>query len=153
MAEEKEEVARSVAEQFDLLDPETKHKWVDEMLTALVNMTAKQRKKFLSSTLMKQGKPTVKDMEKVNQLITCFLYSLRDEYRYHYAFMLLKALKLPTHDIPGKLAKVRSFMWIHAAVKPETYKRMMTQWKSMKLDLNNFEHFDKFFNGLLDAAK
>jgi len=144
----RERVAKRVAQRFNMLDPESKRKFVDETLTVLVNMSKKQMSKLLSK-FVKKGKPSVKDLETINQLVVVFLYSVKPEYQYHYASMIFKGLNLPVpEDLPKKLQYVRKKRFIHADVSPKTYKRLYDAWE--KLGVNDY---DKFFNSLLDKAE
>ena len=144
----RERVAKRIATRFNSLDPESKRKFVDETLTVLVNMSKKQMGKLLSK-FVKKGKPSVKDLETINQLVVVFLYSVKPEYQYHYASMIFKGLNLPIpKDLPEKLQYVRKKMFIHADVSPETYKRLYNVWE--RLGVNSY---DEFFNSLLERIE
>ena len=107
----REAVARKVGEAFNTLNPDEKRRFCDETLTVLVNMKPKQLAKLFGK-FVKKGRPSAEDLETVNQLIIVFLYSVKEEFRYHYATMIFKRLKesagIPMpEDLQAKLEGVR----------------------------------------------
>lgn len=148
----REAVARRVGEAFNSLNPDEKRQFTDETLTVLVNMKPKQLAKLFTK-FVKKGRPSAEDLETVNQLIIVFLYSVKEEFRYHYATMIFKRLKesagIPIpEDLPTKLEAVRKLRFIHAGVSPEIYDKVYTEWEK-----RSFETFDELFNHLLSANK
>jgi len=148
----REAVARRVGEAFNSLNPEDKRQFTDANLTALVNMKPKQLGKLISK-FVKKGRPSTEDLEIVNQLIIIFLYSVKEEFRYHYATMIFKRLNesagIPMpEDLSAKLEAVRKLRFIHAGVSSETYAKVYEEWNKLGV-----ETFDEFFNHLLSAKK
>lgn len=140
----REKVARKISTEFNKLDPASKRKFADDTLTQLVNMTKRQMRKLFEK-FMKKGKPSTKDLETINQLIVVFLYSVKEEFRYHYASMIYKGLNMALpEDLPEKLEAVRKLEWIHAGVEPELYSKLYHKWREYGV-----ENFNDFFNHLL----
>lgn len=148
----REAVARRVGVAFNTLNPEEKRRFADETLTVLVNMKPKQIGKLFGK-FVKKGRPSAEDLEIVNQLIIVFLYSVKEEFRYHYATMIFKRLKeaagvpIP-EDLPAKLEEVRKLKFFHAGVSPEIYEKIYAKWEQ-----GDFQTYDEFFSSLLDASK
>lgn len=142
----REIVARKIAEKFNALPPDKKRAFVDETLTALVNMKPKQMKKMFSK-FFKKGRPSEKDLELVNQLIVVFLYSVRIEFQFHYATMIYKSLKVPIPaDLPEKLKQVRKLVFLgDIGVSPEVYHRLHATWEKM-----GYPSYDDFFSKLIE---
>lgn len=141
-------VARRIAEDFRGLDPEDKRQFVDETLTVLLKMKPKQVRKLLKK-FAKRGRPSVKDLETVNQLIVCFLYSVKQEFMYHYATMVYKGLKQPIpEDLPEKLERVRQFKYIHMPMTPELYDKLRATFEKLEIpfDEENPEPWNTFFD-------
>lgn len=141
----REDVARRIGEAFNKLNPDDKRKFVDQTLTILVNMRPKQMGKLFGS-FVKRGRPSTKDLETVNQLMIVFLYSVKEEFRYHYATMIFKRLPgVPVpKDLPVKIGAVRKLKFIHAGVTPEMYDKLYGKWDELGV-----KSFDEFFGHLL----
>lgn len=137
----REMVARKIAMQFNKLSPFEKRMFADETLTALVNMNRRQMHKMFSK-MFKKGRPTTQDLETINQLIVVFLYSVKPEFRYHYAFMIYKSLKMPIPpDIEEKLDQVRKVTFLSdIAVSTEVYDKLLKKWQD-----KGSPPYDKFF--------
>ena len=143
----REDVARRVGEAFNKLNPDEKRKFVDQTLTVLVNMTPKQMQKLFGS-FVKRGRPSTKDLETINQLMIVFLYSVKEEFRYHYATMIFKRLpgvSVPK-DLPVKIGAVRKLKFIHAGVTPEMYDKLYVEWDNLKV-----ASFTEFFGCLMSG--
>mgnify|MGYP007042414765 CR=1 FL=1 len=117
-----------------------------------MNMKPKQLAK-LFGRFIKKGRPSAEDLETVNQLIIVFLYSMREEFKYHYALMIFKRLKessgIPIpEDLTTKLEAVRKLKFIHAGVSPEMYDKLYATWEKLGV-----QTYDEFFNHLLSANK
>jgi len=145
-------IARRVGEAFNSLNPDEKRRFCDETLTVLVNMKPKQLGKLFGK-FIKKGRPSAEDLETVNQLIIVFLYSVREEFRYHYATMIFKRLRessgIPIpEDLTIKLEAVRKLKFIHAGVSPEIYDKVYAEWERLGV-----QTFDELFNHLLSANK
>ena len=107
----------------------------------------------LFGKFIKKGRPSAEDLETVNQLIIVFLYSVREEFRYHYATMIFKRLRessgIPIpEDLTIKLEAVRKLKFIHAGVSPEIYDKVYAEWERLGV-----QTFDELFNHLLSANK
>ena len=141
------EVASRIAEEFNKFSVIKKREFVDETLTALVNMKKEKLRKMFSKLFFKKGTPTTRDLETINQLVVVFLHSIKDEFKYHYASMVYKALRIPLpEDLPVKLEEVRSLEWLHFGVSMDTAQRLYNLWeKRGKPD------YDSFFTELLEA--
>ena len=144
---EREEVARRVSDAFNRLSPEEKRRFTDETLTVLVNMPKKKMGKLLGK-FFKRGRPSTKDLETINQLVVIFLYSIKNEFLYHYASMVFKGLQLPLPvNLPEKLLQVRQKVFLSdIGVSPDVYKRLYEAWKGM-----GNPDYDKFFSSLLSG--
>ena len=146
---ERKEVARKVSEDFMQLTPQEQREFVDETLTALVNMSKKKLSKFIGKTFFKKGKPTVAQMETANQLIVVFLWSVKEEFRYHFATMLFK--NMPGMDeylehTRDKLEQVREQEPMHFLVSKPIGQRMFKEWEA-----EGFPAYDIFFDNLLNG--
>ncbi|GAI22709.1 unnamed protein product, partial [marine sediment metagenome] len=95
---------------------------------------------------VKRGRPSTKDLETINQLMIVFLYSVKEEFRYHYATMIFKRLPgVPVpKDLPVKIGAVRKLKFVHAGVTPEMYDKLYVEWDRLKS-----KSFDEFFGHLL----
>lgn len=144
----RQQVARKIAQEFNTLNPDQQRIFVDETLTALVNMKKKQMQKLFAK-FVKRGRPSTKDLETINQLIVVFLHSLKTEFKYHYASMIYKALNMALPpDIPKKLQQVRMFRWLHFGVSPKTYDMMFAYWEKL-----GRPEYDAFFTVLVEGAQ
>lgn len=142
------DAATRIMKDFNELNPTDKREFCDESLTALVNMNKKKLTKMFSKLFFKKGQPTVQDLETINQLIAVFLYSVKDEFSFHYASMIYKAFKMPLPaNILEKLDEVRALEWLHIGVPKETYDKLYAAWKGQ-----GFCDYGKFFEGLLRNA-
>jgi hypothetical protein len=147
--EERQQVALKVSEEFLKLSPQEQREFVDETLTALVNMSRKKLGKFFSKLFFKKGKPSVKQLETANQLIVVFLWSIKEEFRYHYATMIFK-------NMPGmeeylehtreKLQQVRELEPLHFLVSKPVGQRLYDEWVAQ-----GKPSFDVFFDNLLNG--
>jgi uncharacterized protein YdeI (YjbR/CyaY-like superfamily) len=144
--EQREAIARTISEEFNKLNPDQKRNYVDDTLTSLVNMKKKEFDKLFKK-FVKKGKPSAQDLETVNQIIVVFLHSVKDEFRYHYATMIYKSLKVPIpEDLPEKLVQVRQLKWLHFGLSPEVYDSLFAEWVKQKQP-----SFDVFFTNLVNA--
>jgi hypothetical protein len=148
-------VAQKIGEQFAALNPHDKRQFTDETLTALMNMSPRQLGKLFGK-FVKRGRPSTEDLETANQLIVVFLWSVKEEFRYHYATMIFKRFEsagvpFPT-DLPEKLEAVRQLDFIHAGVSPEMYQRLFNEYQRMSANNVSFT-FDEFFSHLLGDSK
>jgi hypothetical protein len=144
---QRQEVALKVSEEFMKLTPQEQREFVDETLTALVNMSRKKLGKFLKNLFFKKGPPSAKQMGTANQLVVTFLWAFKEEFRYHFAIMIFK-------NMPGmedyvehareKLEQVREQEPLHFLVSKEVGQRMYDEWKAQK-----FPPYDAFFDNLL----
>ncbi|GAI19205.1 unnamed protein product [marine sediment metagenome] len=143
----RQEVARRVSELFNKKNPDEKRKFVDRTLTVLVNVKKMQK---LFGSFAKRGRPSTKDLEIINQMIVVFLYSVKEEFRYHYAAMIYKRLpgvSVPK-DLPAKISAVRKLKFIQVGVNPKIYARIYAEWERSKA-----KSFDEFFGYLLSGVE
>jgi len=146
---ERKEVARKVSEDFMNLTPQEQREFVDETLTALVNMSRKKLSKFIAKTFFKKGKPTVQQMETANQLIVVFLWSVKEEFRYHFATMIFKSMPGMEEYLEHtreKLEQVRQLEPMHFLVSKPIGQKMFEEWKAQ-----GFPDYDTFFSNLLNG--
>jgi hypothetical protein len=144
---EREEVALKVSEEFMKLTPQEQREFVDETLTALVNMNRKKLGKFFSKLFFKKGKPSAKQMETANQLIVVFLWSIKEEFRYHIATMIFKnmpGMEEYLEHTRDKLEQVREQEPMHFLVSKLIGKRMYDEWITQ-----GSPPYDTFFDNLL----
>jgi len=144
----RQQVARKIAQDFNSLNPDQQRIFVDETLTALVNMKKKQMQKLFGK-FVKRGRPSTQDLETINQLIVVFLHSVKTEFRYHYASMIYKSLNMALPpDIPKKLGQVRKYKWLHFGVSPKTYDVLFKDWEK-----RGRPDYDTFFTVLVEGAQ
>lgn len=146
--EERAVAALRVSEDFMALSPQEQREFVDETLTTLVNMPKKKLAKFFSKLFFKKGKPTAKQLETANQLIVTFLFSVKEEFRYHYATMVLKNMpnaEIP-EDLPRKLEQIRQLTPLHFMVSDEVGSALYNEWNAQ-----GCPHYDMFFSNLLNG--
>jgi hypothetical protein len=149
------QAALKVSEEFMKLSPPEQREFVDETLTALVNMNRKKLSKFISKLFFKKGPPTAKQLETANQLIVVFLWSIKEEFRYHFATMLFK--NMPGMDeylehARSKLEQVREMEPLHFLVSKEVGQRLYAEWEAQgKPDYDTF--FTNILNGNIRRRK
>jgi len=146
---EREEVALKVSEEFMKLTPQEQREFVDETLTALVNMSRKKLGKFFSKLFFKKGKPSAKQMETANQLIVVFLWSIKEEFRYHFATMIFKnmpGMEEYLEHTRDKLEQVREQEPMHFLVSKPIGQRMFKEW-----EFQGCPPYDTFFDNLLNG--
>jgi len=147
--EQREEVALRVSEEFMKLTPQEQREFVDETLTALVNMSKARLAKFIQKLFFKKGKPSVKQMETANQLIVTFLMSIKEEFRYHYAIMIFKnmaGMEEYLEHAREKLEQVRELEPLHFLVSKDVGKRLYDEWQAQ-----GCPDYDMFFDNLLNG--
>jgi hypothetical protein len=146
---EREEAALKVSEEFMKLTPQEQREFVDETLTALVNMNRKKLGKFFSKLFFKKGKPSAQQMETANQLIVVFLWSIKEEFRYHFATMIFKnmpGMEEYLEHTRDKLELVRELEPMHFLVSKPIGQRMFKEWEAQ-----GFPPYDTFFDNLLSG--
>jgi hypothetical protein len=146
---EREEAALKVSEEFMKLTPQEQREFVDETLTALVNMSRKKLAKFIQKLFFKKGRPTAKQIETANQLIIVFLWSIKEEFRYHFATMIFKNMPEMEEYLEHtrkKLEQVRELEPMHFLVSKAVGQRMFKEWESQ-----GFPSYDAFFDNLLNG--
>ena len=105
--------------------------------------------KFFSKLFFKKGKPSAKQMETANQLIVVFLWSIKEEFRYHFATMIFKnmpGMEEYLEHTRDKLEQVREQEPLHFLVSKPTGKRMYDEWAAQ-----GSPPYDTFFGNLLDG--
>lgn len=153
---------KTLAEAFSQMDDEAKTKFVDDTMTALIDASKDPKKqKAIWKTLTKhvvkrdqeKGKAIPQLTEKgkafINQVIVALLYSMKEEFRYQWAFLIYTILNQPIPtDLPQKVEAVRNFKYIHAGLQPQTYFEINKLAEEL-----NVQNFDELFQRLLNQNK
>lgn len=139
--------ALRINEEFSKMNPGQQRKFVDDTLTALVNMPKKKMAKLFKK-FVKKGKPSASDLDTMNQLVVVFLHSVKDEFRYHYATMIFKAMNRPLpENMVTRLTAVRTQDWLHIGVSPNVYDMLFKEWERQGKPT-----YDVFFSNLMGNA-
>jgi len=150
---------QTLAETFGEMDDDAKTNFVDDTLTALIDASKNPKKqKAIWKTLTKhvvkrdqgKGKPipqlTGKGKAFVNQVVVGLLYSMKEEFRYQWAYLIYTILNQPIPpDLPQKVEAVRRFKYIHAGLLPETYFAINKIAEEL-----NVQNFDELFQHLIN---
>jgi len=151
---------KTVAETFGEMDDDAKTNFVDDTLVALIDASKDPKKqKAIWKTLTKhvvkrdKGKAIPQLTEKgrafINQIIVALLYSMKEEFRYEWAYLIYTILNQPVPpDLPQKIEAVRKFKYIHAGLLPETYQQVTELAEKLKV-----KNLDELFQQLLNQNK
>lgn len=144
MSDSKEQIAVKVGKEFKQLSEQGKKRFVTGTLEALMTMKRRGLKKMFQG-LFTRGRPSKKTLENINQLVLCFLYSVKAEYRPRWAYLIYKALKRPIPDgLQDKIQASEELRYIHAGVPPETYHKL-----DQAIREYNVDSWSELFNHLL----
>jgi hypothetical protein len=131
-------VSSKIPAEFARLTDEQRTKFAEATLEALIKIARnpKARQKVFKRyfTPKKKGRPkalTQSEIDTIQQIITVFLYSLKEEFRYHWAKIV--CLFLPPQMLPEglferiekRMKEVKHRRFIHLSFEPEPYKQLM----------------------------
>lgn len=151
---------KTLAETFSQMDDEAKIKFVDDTMTSLIDASKDPKKqkaiwKTLTKHVVKQDKGkaipqlTEKGKAFINQVIVALLFSMKEEFRYQWAYFIYTILNQPIPpDLPQKVEAVRNFRYIHAGLQPQTYSEINKLAEEL-----NVQNFDELFQRLLNQNK
>lgn len=149
-------VSSNVPAEFAKLSDEGKFKFTAATLESLIKIASNQKskEKFFKKFLLHKGKKqlTQDEVDTIYQLITVFLYSLKEEFRYHWAKLM--CLLLPPQMVPAglmetadkRIQEVSSRRFVHLSFEPKPY-------KELQKIVDKLGGWDEFFSHALDALK
>jgi len=149
---------KTLAQMFGEMDDDARTKFIDDTMAALIDASKDPKKqKAIWKTLTKhvvkhdQGKEKAKPQltEKgktfINQVVVALLYSMKEEFRYQWAFLIYTILNQPIPpDLPQKIEATRNLRYIHAGLQPQTYLEINNLAEKLKV-----QNFDELFQNLL----
>ena len=148
--------ASSIPAEFAKLNDEGKAKFTKATLDTLIKIASnpKTRVKFFKKYLApkKKGRPkdlTQEEIDTIQQVVTVFLYSLKEEFRYWWSKLV--CLFLPPQLVPKglwerieeRLEEVETRRFVHLSFDPESY-------SELQKIVNNLGGWDAFFNHALE---
>lgn len=149
----------SVPAEFAKLSDEQKMKFTKATLESLIKIASNPKarvkffKRFLASK--KKGKAkelTQDDIDTIQQIVTVFLYSLKEEFRYWWSKLV--CLFLPAQLVPEglferieeRIKETEQRRFIHLSFEPESY-------EELQKIVNDLGGWDAFFNHALEKLK
>lgn len=135
----------SVAKLFAVMPPDSKDRFVDDTLAAIIHaMSNPKKSRKLIKAFFKGKKPTPQQKEYVNQLVIAFLYSIKEEFRYQWAYIVYKILRQPIpEDLPAKIEAVKARKYFHIGVSPEIFAKVNSL--ATKIGAQDGDQFFKHF--------
>lgn len=148
----------SVPAEFAKLTDDEKVKFTKATLDTLIKIASspKARVKFLKKYLApKKGRPkdlTQEEIDTIQQIMTVFLYSLKEEFRYWWSKLI--CLFMPAQLVPEglwerieeQIEETEKRRFVHISFEPESYEELQRV-------VNDLGGWDVFFNHALEKLE
>lgn len=149
--------ASSIPAEFAKLNDEGREEFTRATLDALTKIAQnpKARQKVFRRYFApkKKGRPkalTNEEKDTIQQVVTVFLYSLKEEFRYHWAKLV--CLFLPSQMLPEglferinqRMTEVETRRFVHLSFDPKSY-------KELQKTVNSMGGWDVFFNNAVEV--
>ena len=115
-----------IVRKFSRMPEEKRVKFVEDTLEWLIDMAGDPKNLVKAFSFVKKKRLSREDLRIINTIVTAFLYSIKDEFRYQWAELIYTLLQRPIpEDIPKKLRRIRKLRFLHMPLQDhELYQKL-----------------------------